>query len=407
MLKPEPLKRSSCSLLFHCWSIVSATLLCLLSTALPAQAQHENVIYNFSGGIDGSHPFSVIRDASTGVMYGTTIDGGCGGYGVVFKASPGGTSTVIHCFAGLWDGAVPLAGVVRDSAGALYGTATEGGSYDYYCPEYGCGVVFKVNPDPPFDYTILHTFHGGNDGIAPNAIMIDNAGNLFGTAFAGGALGWGSVFKIDTASKFSVLYTFTGGPDGGGPVQGLAEDAAGNLYGLTGFGGSYNAGVIFKISGTTETVIHTFTGGSDGGFTRGSDGHPILDPAGNLYGATTVGGNLADCGGIGCGLIFRLSPSGDYTVLHNFTGGGDGAEPNSSLLRTPAGVIYGTSQSVAYKLAPSGNLAVLHDFVGGTADGIYPNGGLVMDSAGTLYGSTGSGGTGCCNGAGVIFKIYK
>lgn len=382
-------------------------LACLLSAALLAQAQHESVIYNFTGGIDGAGPLSVIRDSSSSVFYGTTFVGGCGGEGVVFKASPGGEATVIHCFADLWDGGVPLAGLVQDSAGALYGTATQGGSYDYYCPEYGCGVVFKVNPDPPFDYTILHTFYGGSDGTAPNAIMIDGAGNLFGTTFAGGTHGWGNVFKIDSARRFTVLYSFTGGADGGGPVQGLAEDAEGNLYGLTEFAGTYNAGVIFKISGTTETVIHTFTGGSDGGFTRGSDGHPILDSAGNLYGATTVGGSLADCGGIGCGVIYRLSTSGVYTVLHNFTGGSDGAEPNSSLLRTPAGVIYGTSQSVAYKLAPSGNLTVLHDFVGGTADGIYPNGGLVMDSAGTLYGSTGSGGTGCCNGAGVIFKIYK
>jgi uncharacterized repeat protein (TIGR03803 family) len=406
MFKQDSTKSSLCSPRIR-RLIPAFTLVCLLTVTLLAQAQHESVIYNFTGGIDGAHPFSVIRDSSTGVIYGTTIDGGCGGEGVVFKASPGGESTVIHCFADLWDGGVPLAGLVRDSAGALYGTASEGGSYDYYCPSYGCGVVFKVNPDPPFDYTILHTFYGANDGLVPNAIMIDKAGNLFGTTFAGGAFGWGVVFKIDTARKFTVLYSFTGGADGGGPVQGLAEDAAGNLYGLTEFAGAYNAGVIFKVSGTTETVIHNFTGGSDGGYTRGSDGHPILDSAGNLYGTTVAGGNLSACGGSGCGVVFRLSPGGVYTVLHSFTGGSDGTQPNASLLRTSAGVIYGTSANVAYRLSPSGSLTVLHTFTGGSGDGIYPNGGLTMDSAGTLYGSAGSGGTGCCNGAGVIFKILR
>lgn len=378
----------------------------LLIPSLLARARQETVLYNFTGGLDGSGPSAIIRNSSTGVLYGTTPIGGCGGYGVVFKMSPGGTQTVIHCFAGLADGALPYAAPVQDSAGTIYGSASEGGDYTI-CTDSGCGTIFKVNPDPPFDFTILHTFTGAtNDGQAPNAVMLDAAGNMFGTA-GGGELGWGIVFKIDTAGKFSVLYNFTNGSDGGEPVGSLVEDAAGNLYGLTHSGGASKAGVIFKISGTTESVLHNFSGGADGGFATGYDGHPILDSAGNLYGAAFEGGIKNPVCPEGCGVIFRLSPSGQYTVLHSFTAHGDGAYPNSSLLRTASGVLYGTSLNVAYALAPSGSLTVLHTFAGGTTDGTSPNGGLAMDEAGTLYGSTSAGGTGCCNGVGVVFKILK
>ena len=383
------------------------TFVFLLTTALLAQAQHEAVLYNFTGGLDGSGPSALLRDATTGVFYGTAFIGGCGGAGNVFKATPGGELTVIHCFADQSaGGGVPAAALVQDSFGALYGTTTDGGRFDV-CTEYGCGVVFKINPDPPYRYTVLHRFSGfANDGIVPNAIMIDSAGNLFGTA-GGGAFGSGIVFKIDTHRQFSVLYNFTGGSDGSEPVGGLVADAAGNLYGLTAIGGTFNAGVVFKISGTTETVVHDFTGGPDGGFSRGYDGHLILDSVGNLYGAASQGGIVNSNCPSGCGVIFRLSPRAVYTVLHSFTGIADGSFPNSSLIRTTSGVIYGTASSVAFRLAPSGTLTVLHDFVGGTADGVYPNGGLAMDSAGKLYGTTSKGGTGCCNGVGVIFEIYK
>jgi uncharacterized repeat protein (TIGR03803 family) len=382
-------------------------LVFLLTAALLAQAQQESVLYNFTGGLDGSGPTSIIRDSSTGVLYGTAFIGGCGGAGTVYKVTPTGSLTVIHCFADQSSGGgVPGSGLVQDSAGTLYGTTSEGGGFET-CTSFGCGVVFKVNPNPPYRYTVLHRFTGlPHDGMVPNAIMIDSTGNLFGTA-GGGAFASGIMFKIDTSGTFSVLYTFTGGADGGQPQQGLVEDAAGNFYGFTKSGGSFNAGVIFKIRGTKETVLYNFTGGPDGGFVQGYDGHPILDSAGNLYGATSWGGIVNKTCPEGCGVLFRLSPSGVYTGIHSFTGGSDGSAPNSSLLRTSAGVIYGTSYSVAFKLTPSGSLTVLHNFVGGTSDGLAPNGGLVMDSNGSLYGSTFHGGTGCCDGVGVIFKISR
>ncbi|HYM77164.1 MAG TPA: choice-of-anchor tandem repeat GloVer-containing protein [Candidatus Dormibacteraeota bacterium] len=387
---------------------MAAASLFVVFASLFGHAQQESILYNFSGGLDGSSPSAVIRDSSTGVFYGTAFIGGCGGAGTVYKVSPGGELTVIHCFADQSPfGGVPGSALVRDSSGTLYGSTTEGGRFDA-CTDFGCGTVFKVNPDPPFNFTVLHKFSGlSNDGLLPNAIMIDSAGNLFGTAFGGGTFGCGIVFKIDISRKFSVLYNFTCGADGGEPVQGLVQDAAGNLYGVTEYGGTFNAGVVFKISGHSETVLYNFTGGSDGGFPEGYDGHLILDAAGNLYGTTSFAGTFNRTCGNGCGVIFELSPSGAYTVLHSFTGGGDGYSPRQSLLRTKSGTIYGTSLNVAFKLAPSGTFTVLHDFVGGANDGTKPNGSLIIDSAGVLYGSTEEGGTGCCNGVGVIFKISK
>lgn len=398
------------------------TLLVLLGALLAgpnARAQQDSVLYDFSGGLDGTGPSTVLRDSSSGVIYGTAFVGGCGGYGTVFKVSPGGNLTTIHCFAGLLDGAVPYSGLVRDSAGTLYGTASEGGNYSV-CTEYGCGVVFKVNPDPPFDFTLLHIFTGEtNDGLVPNNLIIDKAGNLFGTA-AGGKYGYGIVFKIDTAGAFSVLYNFTGGKDGSSPHQGLVEDAVGNLYGTTPFGGTFKAGVIFKVSGTAETVLYNFTGGVDGGFPEGFDQHLILDPSGNLYGTTFTGGTVNSICARGCGVLFEVTSSGTYVVRHRFTGLSDGSGPNASLLRTADGTIYGTAQyggssvtctnssggcGVAYKFTQSGGLTALHDFVGGTGDGAAPNGGLVTDKSGALYGSAVAGGNGFGSGVGVIFKI--
>jgi hypothetical protein len=103
--------------------------------------------------------------------------------------------------------------------------------------------------------------------------------------------------------------------------------------------------------------------------------------------------------------VFQLSPSGTYKVMHSFTGGSDGAQPNSSLVRTASGSIFGTSNSVAYMLSPTAKLTVLHQFVGGVNDGFAPTPGLAMDKFGTLYGSTYASGSGCCNGVGTIFKI--
>jgi uncharacterized repeat protein (TIGR03803 family) len=176
------------------------------------------------------------------------------------SASAAPTETVLHSFTGS-DGAFPLAGLIADSAGNLYGTTVSGGTGG--CSQgAGCGVVFKVSPSGT--ETVLYSFTGGSDGAFPEAGLIaDRAGNLYGTTNRGGGSGGGVVFKLSSSGTETVLYSFTGGSDGRNPQAGLIADSAGNLYGTTEGGGSGN-GVVFKLSlGGTETVLHSFTG-SDG-----------------------------------------------------------------------------------------------------------------------------------------------
>lgn len=133
------------------------------------------------------------------------------------------------------------------------------------------------------------------------------------------------------ATKYSVLYAFKG-KDGANPqLSSLLRDKAGNLYGTTPSGGDLNAcngsgcGVVFKLDKTgKQIVLHTFTGGNDGADPYGT---LVGDGAGNLYGTTIGGGNLSNCNGVGCGVVFMLDAAGAFSVLHNFTGGTDGAVP--------------------------------------------------------------------------------
>ena len=170
----------------------------------------ETVLHSFNG-TDGSEPFAgLIRD-STGNLYGTTKFGGIWGNGVVFELDTTGTETVLYSFTGGTDGSLPYASLIRDSAGNLYGTTFEGGAS-------GSGVVFEL--DTTGTETVLYSFTGRGHGANPVAGLIRNsAGNLYGTTANGGASGHGVVFKVDTTGKETVLYSFTGGADGGNPTQ--------------------------------------------------------------------------------------------------------------------------------------------------------------------------------------------
>ncbi|MGA9472175.1 MAG: choice-of-anchor tandem repeat GloVer-containing protein [Terriglobales bacterium] len=216
----------------------------------------------------------------------------------------------------------------------------------------------------------------------------------------------------DKASSYKekVLYAFTGESDGWLPSQVLVRDARGNLYGSTAFGGNYSGlctseiydgcGVVFKVSAAgTFSVLHTFD------FNDGAD--PAIgaqDADGNLYGTAFWGGKRA-CQDGGCGLIFKLTPAGEFTVLYSFTGGSDGANPYS-LIMDDQGDLYGTTSGTntgveeIFELTNSGSLEVLHVF-GQSPDGNLPEG-IIRDSAGNLYGTTAGGGT---YGAGTVFKV--
>jgi uncharacterized repeat protein (TIGR03803 family) len=283
---------------------------------------HQTVLYSFTGGADGANPSAgLIRDAA-GNLYGTTNGGGSGscfgqGCGTVFKLDPSGHETVLHSFTGA-NGANPFAGVTLDAAGNLYGTTSFGGTGSY-CPTcpVGDGTVYKL--DPTGHETVLYNFDFRLDGGYPLAgVILDAAGNIYGTTYGGGppATGFpGVVYKVDPTGHETVLYGFAGTTDGNGPIGGMIRDSAGNLYGATEFGGSatanagantcgdyqyYGCGVVFEVDTTGhETVLYTFAGSAGGG--RPKSG-VIRDSAGNLYGTTLLGGAA------GAGVVFKITP---------------------------------------------------------------------------------------------------
>jgi uncharacterized repeat protein (TIGR03803 family) len=188
-------------------------------------------------------------------------------------------------------------------------------------------------------YTVLHRFQGSPaDGQIPQAGVIgDSAGNLYGTTKYGGASNAGVVFKLDKTGE-TVLYSFTGGADGDQPGAGVIRDSAGNLYGTTSAGGTFGYGVVYKLDTTGKyTVLYSFKGGADG---ANPFAGLVRDSAGNLYGTTYCGGTGSSAGCVtGAGVVYKLDTSGTETVLHGFTGGADGANPYSGVVRDEAGFV--------------------------------------------------------------------
>jgi uncharacterized repeat protein (TIGR03803 family) len=410
---------------------IFATLL-LASIAFPtkSQAQKFKVLHTFHGK-DGANPSDVlIRDAE-GNLYGTTGVGGGGncsggeGCGTVFKMDKTGKEVWLHKFNGA-NGAIPLAGLLRDASGNVFGTTLEGGDTNCDAP-YGCGTVFKLDRTGKKE-TVLHRFTGDPDGYFPEALLVvDKAGNLYGTTYEGGTDSQGTVFRIDTARKENILHSFTGPPDGGGdgafPDPGVIRDAEGNLYGVTVAGGGSGAGAVYEVSsGGEEVLLYSFSG-SDG---AQPDSVLLLDAKGNLYGTTQNGGSSA-CGGTGCGVVFELSPQSDgswsETVLYRFCSVGNCADGESPvfgpLVMDSGGNLYGTTYfggassncdgagcGTVFELGPSGKETVLHSFTGGP-DGAFPSAGVAIDASGNLYGAAGYGGAKCygSNTCGVVFKL--
>src|ERR1700720_4320604 len=250
--------------------------------------------------------------------------------------------------------------------------------------------------DPVNDYRILYAFQGGADGGNPVAGLIrDASGNLYGTTPSGGVspncpnFGCGEVFKIDSSGKKSVFYNFNGS-DGKGPGA-LIQDANANFYGTAG-GGSSSVGVVFEIDPNgNETGLYSFSG-PDGCYPTGV----TMDAAGNLYGTTAAGGgNTCNLGG---GVVFKLEPNGVETVLHMFTNGPDGNTPDAGVVLDAAGDIYGTTSSggpsnngAIFELDPSGNEILVIPFDG--VNGSTSRAKMIKDDTGNLYGTTCGGGT--------------
>jgi uncharacterized repeat protein (TIGR03803 family) len=319
--------------------------------------------------------------------------------------------TVLHRFNNI-NGDEPIAGVIFDASGNLYGTTFYGGTH-------GVGTVFKLTPQAgSWAETVLYNFDNAGVGgfYANSRLVFDAFGNLYGSTFFGGTFGVGTVFELSPATSgvwtVKTLHDFDNrAGDGTYPHGGLILDAAGNVYGTAAGGGTGGWGIVFELTPTnngnwTETVLHTFTG-TDGASPYSS---LIFDSSGNLYGTTASGGSSSACTD-GCGTVFELSPAtgGGWTekVLHSFNNL-DGANPSAGVISDAAGNLYGTAggatgNGTVFELMPTRagtwKSKILHHF--SPMEGNNPST-LVFDTAGNLYGPAASGGA---YKKGAIFEL--
>ena len=429
---------------------LAAAMLCsfaILSTP-ESYAQTFNILYNFTGGTDGSQPLNGVSMDAAGNLYGYTYIGGYTGHpatagndcypngcGIVYRLTKRDSNwiyTSVYNFIGGADGVSVAAPLTIGSDGAVYGTTRSGGTGCYHGPYggRGCGIVFKLAPTEGggWNESILYRFKGAPDGedAWSSPVTFDDQGNIYVSTVVGGLYGNGTAIMLSPAPgewEETILHNFHWPEDGAEPSGGMILDASGRIYGTTfegGAGGGHCAycGTVYQLTqsdlGWTKRILYTFRGGADGETPIAS---LVFDHSGRLYGTTNgiyyPGNNHPPVGTGGC--VFMLTPSGDdwhFEVLHSFvaspgypTGG-----PNSNLVLDAAGNIYGTTFEIGaygsgsvFKLTPSGSgwiFTSLHDFTGGP-DGRWP-GGLIIDSQGNLYGTAWQGGV---YGGGLVWEI--
>ena len=385
-------------------------------------ANKESILHSFGGSPDGADPAATLVFVRTGTAYGTTVTGGSYAYGTVFQikhSRNGWTETVLHSFAAGSDGKNPYGGVTLDSAGNLYGTTVAGGTGGS-CNGDGCGTVFELTKSGgKWSETVLYSFTGGNDGFGPGGgVILDKAGNLYGTTPDGGAHSLGTVYQLTPTHggqwTEKVIHSFTGGKDGAvGSLGLLLLDGSGALYGIAELGGAHSAGTVFKLSPAAGgkwkfATLYAFKGQPNAGFPYGG---LIADGSGNLYGTTYYGGK----NGVGSVFELVLGSNGRYreSLLYSFKATNDGNSPTSTLVFDASGDLYGTASAggdpgcgcgAVFKLSPGGGRwkeSIVHRFKS-SPDGAYPSYGLVLDGSGALYGTTAAGGT---QNQGVVFKL--
>ncbi|MGO8734065.1 MAG: beta strand repeat-containing protein [Terriglobia bacterium] len=402
------------------------------SASVKIGAFNEKLVYSFTGLTDGAAPSAALIQGSDGYYYGTALLGGANGYGTVFKVDSSGNVTPLHEFSSA-EGESPSASLVQASDGSFYGTTNLGGAE-------GEGTIFKM--DSSGNLTTLYSFTGGADGAQPSGGLIQASdGYLYGATLAGGASSAGVVFRSDTSGNYTTLYSFSGGTDGYGPEGSLIQATDGYFYGVTRNGGNLTCeilpisgcGTIFRIdSAGNLTTLYSFTGGADGAnpaeaLLQGRDGF--------FYGTTLYGGN-SSCSlsaYTGCGTIFKIDLKGNFTAMHEFSGGSEGGVPYSALIQASDGAFYGTATAggdlscsvvvsgesnptytgcgTVFKMDSAGNVNGLYSFTGAPNDGANPSSSLLQGGDGYFYGTTKWGGTdSLCSyttngGCGAVFQV--
>ncbi len=380
-------------------------LLLLAATAASSSAQIFKTVYSFCPTcVDGGNPLSMtLVQGKNGDLYGTTYDGGAFGAGTIFEVTTEGKLTTLYsfsCLAGTCRGGIDSnGGLVLAADGSFYGVTDEGGAIGY-------GTVFKMTPAGKL--TTLHSF-GGTDGAYPQSGLIQATdGNFYGTTFGGGANSSGTVFKITASGVFESLHSFCADScsDGAGP-NGLIQAADGNFYGTTYSGGGIGSdSPCYPLSGGGTSFQLTPSGAlttlaafcQPNGFSPSSA--LVQGANGDFYGTTFFGGDGVD--ETGYGTVYEMTPTGSLTSLYSFclqTGCADGIEPQS-LTRGTDGNFYGTTAETLFKITPAGQLATLHTFPEGGGGGA--SGGLMLDTNGAFYGATYEGGK---YGVGSVFSL--
>jgi uncharacterized repeat protein (TIGR03803 family) len=356
-----------------------------------------STVHSFNASVNGLNPYAGLIQSIDGSLYGTTISGGSSNYGTIFRISPTGLFFRLHSFVNGPDGAHPFAGLVQGRDGFFYG-ATLGGGTNLL------GNLFRMDSFGG-SFSSLYSFQGGNDGKSPGASLVQGKdGNFYGTAYQGGASGYGSVFSLATNGALTPLAEFYH-DNGANPVASLIQGTNSLLYGVAYGGGAKGYGTVFTLptNGPLTTLVSfNQTNGAlpAGALLQGKDGA--------FYGTTSQGGTNG-----GWGTVFRMTANGALTTLYSF-GYDDGATPAAGLIQATDGNLYGTTseggwggQGTMFRLTTNGGLTTVLWFNG--ANGANPQCQLVQAQDGSFYGTAEYGGVGY-NGAagtgnGLVFRL--
>lgn len=403
---------------------VSVACVVVLFTFVASHAQ--TFTYGELTGITGANPLGALVQGLNGDLYGTTDLGGANGSGAIYRLSADGKYSKIYDFCSqsdCIDGQYPQ-GLILAANGNFYGLTLGGGANNgEYCDIFGgCGTIFELTPSG--ELITLYSFCSQAncaDGASPLRSLVQGInGNFYGTTINGGVhcTNCGTVFEITPQGQFTSLHSFCNPQvckDGFQPEAGLVLATDGNFYGTTTAGGASGYGTVFKMTpGGTGSILHSFCSEANCADGASPEAALIQGTDGNLYGTAALLGANDE------GVIFRLTLDGAFTTLYAFCPNGncsDGQTPTAPLMQANDGNFYSTtyagdSHGNIYQMTPDGAVSSLYDFCAGgfpCVDGYEPESGLTQYTDGTFYGTANLGGIvnrkTCSSGCGTIYSL--